>query len=97
MQTGLRLSELTGLRHQDVALGIGAHVRCLGKGRKERATPLTKSTAKILGIWIQEQGCNETKFLFPSRSGGQLSPDAVQDLVRKHVVAARKRCPSFAR
>ena len=97
MQTGLRLSELTGLRHQDVALGIGAHVRCLGKGRKERDTPLTKSTAKVLAVWIKEQGHNETKILFPSRSGGQLSPDAVQDLVRKHVIAARTRCPSFAR
>ena len=97
MQTGLRLSELIALHHQDVTLGIGAHVRCIGKGRKERGTPLTKSTAKILRVWIQEQGRNETKFLFPSRSGGQLSPDAVQDLVCKHVMAARKRCPSFAR
>lgn len=97
MQTGLRLSELTGLRHQDVALGIGAHVHCLGKGRKERDTPLIKSTAKVLGAWIKEQGRNEAKFLFPSRCGGKLSADAVQDLVRKHVAAARKRCPSFAR
>ncbi|MGH7946117.1 MAG: tyrosine-type recombinase/integrase [Opitutaceae bacterium] len=97
MQTGLRRSELTALRPQDVALGLGAHVRCLGKGRKASDTPLTKSTAKILGVWRQEPGRNETKFLFPSRSGGQLSPDAVQALVRKHVVAAQKRCPSFAR
>ena len=41
LQTGLRVSELTGLRNQDVELGAGAHVRCRGKGRKERCTPLT--------------------------------------------------------
>lgn len=97
MQTGLRLSELTGLRHQDVSLGVGAHVRCLGKGRKERDTPLTRSTAKVLGAWIKEQGQNGAKFLFPSRSGGQMSSDAVQDLVGKHVAAAARRCPAFAR
>jgi len=97
MQTGLRLSELTGLRHQDVSLGVGAHVRCLGKGRRERDTPLTRSTAKVLSAWIKEQGRSEAKFLFPNRSGGQISSDAVQDLVRKHVAAAQKRCPSFAR
>lgn len=96
MQTGLRLTELTSLRHQDVALGAGAHVRCMGKGRKERVTPLAKSTAKVLGGWINEQGRDETKFLFPSRSGGRLSADAVQDMVRKHVEAARKHCPSLA-
>jgi integrase/recombinase XerD len=97
MQTGLRLSELTGLRHQDVSLGVGAHVRCLGKGRKERDTPLTRSTTKVLIAWIHEQGRSETRFLFPSRSGGRMSADAVQDLVGKHVAAAAKCCPSFAR
>src|SRR6266478_4468233 len=39
VQTGLRLSEMTALRHEDVSLGAGAHVRCRGKGRKERCTP----------------------------------------------------------
>jgi len=97
MQTGLRLSELTGLRHQDVALGVGAHVLCLGKGRKERATPLTKSTAKVLSAWIKEQGSGEAKYLFPTRAGGKLSADAVQDLVNKHVAAAQRQCPSLAR
>lgn len=97
LQTGLRLSELTGLRHQDVALGVGAHVRCLGKGRKERDTPLTRSTAKVLGAWMKEQGPGGARFLFPSRAGGQMSSDAVQDLVGKHVAAAARHCPSFTR
>ncbi|MEZ1632837.1 tyrosine-type recombinase/integrase, partial [Pseudomonas aeruginosa] len=42
VQTGLRLSELVGLDRDAVQLGVGAHVRCFGKGRKELATPLTQ-------------------------------------------------------
>lgn len=95
MQTGLRLSEITGLRHRDVALGPGAHVHCIGKGRRERGTPLTKSANRVLSAWIKEVGRAEEKFLFPSHSGGQLSHDAVQDLVRKHVAVATKTCPSL--
>ena len=96
VQTGLRLSELTGLRHRDVTLGVGAHVRCLGKGRKERATPLTKSTCRVLAAWIQRQGRDDAAFLFPSARGGRLSADAVQQLVARHVQAARVACPSLA-
>jgi integrase/recombinase XerD len=95
MQTGLRLSEMTGLHHRDVVLGPGAHVHCLGKGRKERGTPLTKSANRVLDAWVKEAGRDEAKFLFPSLSGGKLSHDAVQDLVRKHVAVATKRCPSL--
>jgi integrase len=54
VQTGLRLSELTGLQREDVQLGVGAHVRCVGKGRKERCTPLTKITAVVLKTWLAE-------------------------------------------
>jgi site-specific recombinase XerD len=96
IQTGLRLSELTALRHRDVSLCTGAHVRCMGKGRKERSTPLTRSTTVVLATWIKEQRQDDTRFLFPNRAGGQLSHDAVQDLVRKYVTVARKRCPSLA-
>ncbi len=97
VQTGLRVSEITGLRHHDVTLGPGAHIQCIGKGRKERGTPLTKSAGKVMRAWMQEPVRNEAKFLFPSLSGGRLSHDAVQDLVRKHVVAARKKYPSLER
>lgn len=97
MQTGLRLSEITGLRHRDVVLGAGSHVRCLGKGRKERSTPLTKTTAKILRAWIEEQDPDESAFVFPSARGGRLSADAFQHLVRKHAAVARKSCPTLAK
>lgn len=97
VQTGLRLSELTGLRQQDVSLGTGAHVRCLGKGRKERATPLTKPTARVVAAWIERQCSDASTFLFPSARGGRLSADAGQSLVARHVEAARSVCPSLAK
>jgi integrase/recombinase XerD len=96
VQTGLRLSEVTSIRHRDVSLGAGAHVHCEGKGRKERFTPLAKSTVKVLAAWIREQGLTEAKLLFPSVRRAQLSADAVQSLVKKYVALARKVCPSLA-
>lgn len=95
MQTGLRLAEVTGLRRKDVTLGPGASVHCLGKGRKERCTPLTKSIARVLQAWCRRQGETSEGYLFPSTRGGRLSHDAVQDLVDKHVSAARQKCPSL--
>jgi len=95
VQTGLRLSEMTGLRHEDVSLGAGAHVRCRGKGRKERCTPLAKPTAAILKARIREQGRNDSKTLFPSTRGGPLSADGVQHLLARHVAQARKNCTSL--
>ncbi len=96
VQTGLRLSEITTLRRRDVALGTGAHVRCEGKGRKERCTPLTKPVVAALRTWMQELGGDDDQTLFPSSRGGRLSADAVQHLVRKHTAAARAACPSLA-
>ena len=97
VQTGLRLSELTGLRQQDLSLGTGAHVRCLGKGRKLRATPLTKTTASVVAAWIKRQGQHDDQSLFPSARGGRLSADAVQHLVARHVAVAQKTCPSLSK
>jgi site-specific recombinase XerD len=97
MQTGLRLSELTGARREDVTLGAGAHIHCVGKGRKERGTPLTKTARRVLQSWMKEPWPMESAFLFPSLSGGRLSADAVQDLVNKHVAAARLKCPSLVK
>ncbi len=97
VQTGLRLSELTGLRQKDVVLGAGAHVRCEGKGRKERCTPLTKPAVAVLKAWIREQGGDESRFLFPNPRGGRLSADSVQHAVAKHVAAGQLVCPSLAK
>jgi len=96
LQTGLRLAEITSIRQQDVSLATGAHVRCEGKGRKERCTPLTKATVTVLTAWIREQGSDGTRILFPSARGGPLSADAVQHLVAKYAAAAQRTCPSLA-
>ena len=95
VQTGLRLSELTGLRQQDVFFGVGAHVRCEGKGRKERRTLLAKPAVAVLSAWIEELGREPSKFLFPNARGDRLSADAVQHVVAKHVALARQKCPSL--
>jgi len=97
VQTGLRLSEITGLRQKDLMLGHGAYVRCEGKGRKERCTPLAKPTVTVLKAWTNEQGHDESCFLFPSSSGGRLSADAVQHALATHVTAAQRKCPSLAK
>ena len=95
VQTGLRLSEMTGLRRPDVQLGTGAHVRCLGKGRKERCTPLTKQTVRVLKAWLREPARNGTDIVFPNTRGGRLSADGVQYLLAKHLVVARQKCLSL--
>lgn len=95
VQTGLRLSELIGLDRGDVIFGRGAHVRCLGKGRKERCTPLTGHTVATLQAWLQEPSRHGAQVLFPSMHGDRLSADAVQYLLRKYIAMASARCPSL--
>lgn len=95
VQTGLRLSELTGLTHQDVHLGTGAYVHVMGKGRKERCTPLTKQTAVVLHAWLKEPTHGDAQVVFPNRGGRRLSSDGVQYLLARHVETARQACPSL--
>ena len=95
VQTGLRLSELTGLHRSDVHLGTGPHVRCTGKGRKQRCTPLTTDNVAIIQRWLREQPGSPTDPLFPSRRRGILSGDAVQALVAKHAAVASEHCSSL--
>jgi site-specific recombinase XerD len=97
VQTGLRLSEIVQLERDVVVLGTGAHVRCLGKGRKERCTPLTTQTCRALQAWLREAGQRGSTKLFPNIHGGSLSPDAVQRLLARHVETAKQRCPSLCR
>ena len=95
VQTGLRNSELTSLRRQDVALGTGAHVRCLGKGRKMRCTPLRSDVIAVLKEWFVRQPGEPGDPLFPSSRGGHLSADALQRLVSRHATTACQTCPSL--
>ena len=95
VQTGLRLSEVTGLRRQDVILGTGAHVYCVGKGRKERRTPLAKRTVEALSGWLREPQGGQADILFPNARGGRLSADGAQYLLAKHLATARQNCRSL--
>jgi integrase/recombinase XerD len=95
IQTGLRLSEMTGLLTTDAVLGTGAHVRCIGKGRKERCTPLTRQGASTLKLWLREPRRGAGDILFPSARGTRLSADGVQFLLAKYVATAQKQCPSL--
>jgi integrase/recombinase XerD len=95
VQTGLRASELVGLRCEDVVLGTGAHVRCLGKGRKERCTPLRKDAAAALRQWLSERNGQTSQVVFPNAQGSTLSRDGLEYLVAKHLATARVTCPSL--
>jgi integrase/recombinase XerD len=93
LQTGLRNSEITSLRCQDVEFGTGAHVRCLGKGRKMRCTPLRQDVIPFLKEWLSEQKGDLTDPVFPSLLGTRLSADALQGIVARHAKTARRCCP----
>src|SRR5437773_9371412 len=94
-QTGLRLSEMTGLKRGDVALDTGAHVRVIGKGRKERCVPLAKSTVAVLKTWMREPQRGDDGVLFPNARGGRLSPDGVHYVLVRHSATASRVCPSL--
>jgi integrase/recombinase XerD len=95
VQTGMRNSEITSLHCQDLDLGIGAHARCFGKGRKMRCTPLRPDVVSVLRAWLLERGGAPADPVFPSSRGGQLSADAFQRLVTRHVARASHTCPSL--
>jgi site-specific recombinase XerD len=95
IQTGLRVSELIGLHWDQLVLRTGPHIRCHGKGRKERCTPLTRQAVKELRAWKAEQQAGSSDFVFPSRRGGLLSRDAVERLVKKYTTIAACKCPSL--
>lgn len=95
VQTGLRVSELTGLGCGDVTFGDGASVRCEGKGRKHRAVPLSSSCEAVLKVWMHERAGRRDEPLFPTHTGRRLSADAIQRLVRKHAVVAATRCQTL--
>jgi site-specific recombinase XerD len=95
VQTGLRLSEITGLKRGDLVLDAGAHVHVIDKGRKERCIPLAKATRAVLQTWLQEPPRGNTDVVFPSARGQRLSVHGVQYLLNKHRFVAGKACGSL--
>ena len=96
LQTGLRVSEITGLRRSDLVLGTGTHIRCDGKGRKQRCTPLRQQATQVLTVWLKERAGLDDDPLFPTLRGTRLSRDAMEQMVHKYVVVAAKSCSSLA-
>ena len=96
-ESGLRASELTGLRCGDVHFGTGAHVSCMGKGRKQRITPLTKAMVAVLRAWLVERAGQAKEPLFTTRSDTVLTRDALERRLAKYVASATDTCPSLSR
>jgi site-specific recombinase XerD len=96
IQTGLRISELAGLDCGDVSLATGANVHTVGKGRKERRTPLVPETRAILKSWLAERRGVPTDPLFPTTAGGRLSRDAIERRLAHHLTLAATPCPSIS-
>jgi site-specific recombinase XerD len=96
VQTGLRVSELIGLRRRDVTLGPGATISCTGKGRKQRCTPLAPATTAVIGSWMNETSGNPDDPLFPGPGGRALTRDAIRRVIERHVATAATACPSIA-
>lgn len=95
LQTGLRASELVTLQCGDVVLETGAHIRCEGKGRKQRATPLRRETVAVMSQWLKERRGQAGDPLFPTLQGDRMSRDALEHLVKRHIKTAAQGCPSL--
>ena len=95
VQTGLRVSEITGTTRDDLALGTGAHVSVIGKGRKERCTPLAKPTVAVLKGWLREPSRGEGRLVFPNHRGERLTVHGVKYMLNKHAATAEKVCHSL--
>ncbi|MDN5872352.1 MAG: site-specific integrase [Nitrococcus sp.] len=95
VQTGLRLSEITAVTRDELVLEAGAHVRVIGKGRKERCTPLAKPTVAVLKAWLRDRPWGEACLVFPNAKGGRLTVHGVKYMLDKHAAAATRVCPSL--
>jgi site-specific recombinase XerD len=95
VQTGLRVSEITGVTREDLVLETGAHVRVIGKGRKERCTPLAKPTVAVLKAWMREPSRGNGRLVFPNAKGERLTVHGVKYMLNKHAGTAVGTCPSL--
>ena len=95
IQTGLCVSELIALCCRDANLTDAPHVQTLGKGRKQRITPLTKHTTDIIRAWTKERAGAPDDPLFPTSRGRALSRDTVALIVTRHTKTASRACPTL--
>ncbi len=88
---GLRVSELTGSRLEDVA-SQSASIRVRGKGRRERALPLWKTAAAALRAWLAIRGPAESPEVFVNARGEPFSRWGIAYVLRRHTDAAHRKC-----
>src|SRR5262245_7140392 len=93
---GLRVSELIGLRLDDLTLQPQASVLVHGKGRKERCLPLWKETASALRAWLAVRGKVQALELFLNARNEPMTRSGFEYILCKHVRSAEKRCPSLS-
>ena len=94
-QTGLRISEICSLTHDDIHLGAGPHIACTGKGRRQRITPLTRATVSTMTTYLAERMTRPGSALFCGPHGQSLSRDAIEHRLATHVATATTTCPSL--
>ena len=95
VQTGLRLSELTGLRPEDVQLGAGAHVRVHRQGAQGALHAAEQDHARGADRMDARAAEVAGQPVFPNAHGGRLSAHGVHYLLAKHVATAAATCPSL--
>ena len=93
---GLRVSELVGLRIEDMVLQPQASVLIHGKGRKERCLPLWKETASAVRAWLSVRGEVRVPELFPNARNDAMTRAGFEYILRKHVHTAKTRCPTLS-
>jgi integrase/recombinase XerD len=99
LATGLRISELLSLARADARIqATGSHIRCVGKGRRERSTPLDPATAAAVGEWLDHTSGRPSDPLFPARgrTSRKLTRDGFQARLDKYQKIASQDQPSLA-
>ncbi len=93
---GLRVSELIGLRVNDLNLHPHASILIHGKGRRQRCLPLWKETTSALRAWLTVRGNAAVPELFFNARGEPMTRSGFEYILHKHVRSAATSCPSLS-
>jgi site-specific recombinase XerD len=93
---GLRVSELVGLRLDQLERGPAPCVHVMGKGRRERVLPLWKETATAIAAWLKARAPDGDPELFLNAAGRAMTRSGFEYVLAKHVQVAARRQPSIA-
>jgi integrase/recombinase XerD len=92
---GLRVSELVGLRLENLAFDPRLSIQVLGKGRRRRALPLWRETAAALRAWLALRPTLQAPEVFLNARGAAMTRSGFECILDKHVHTAGQRCPSL--